>query len=249
MTDGSGAAGEGVAGTLGAVGVEVEPAEAADLFGGGLAAAREYVTLLATAGVERGLIGPRETDRLWTRHVVNSAAVTEIFPAGVRVVDIGTGAGLPGIPLALARPDLRVDLVETLERRVVFLREAVELLGLADRCRVVHGRVESVLADCGEADVVTSRAVAPLHRLAGWSAPLLRAGGSLLAVKGRSAAAEIARDGVALTRAGLVDPEVVTTGGRWTDPAVTVVRATRAADVPPRPGARGGRRRRSARRS
>ena len=173
--------------------------------------------------------------------MVNSAAATEVFPAGVRVVDIGTGAGLPGIPLAVARPDLRVDLVETLERRVVFLREAVERLGLTDRCRVVHGRAESVVDECGEADVVTSRAVAPLHRLAGWSAPLLRTGGLLLAMKGQSAAEEIVRDAVALQRAGLTDVEVLTTGGRWTDPAVTVVRATRTAggSRPQRAGRRG----------
>ncbi|TKV56982.1 16S rRNA (guanine(527)-N(7))-methyltransferase RsmG [Nakamurella flava] len=224
--------------TDGSTGVEPEPAVAGDLFGTGLAGARQYVELLATAGVERGLIGPRETDRLWSRHVVNSAAVTEVFPADVRVVDIGTGAGLPGIPLALARPDLRVDLVETLERRVVFLREAVEALGLTGRCRVVHGRAESVIDECGEADVVTSRAVAPLHRLAGWSAPLLRAGGLLLAMKGQSAADEIVRDAAALDRAGLVGAEVVTTGGRWTDPAVTIVRATRSAGGPPRPRSR-----------
>lgn len=248
MTDGSGHGQLGPSAEDGA-GVEAEPAAAADLFGDGLAGAREYVHLLATAGVERGLIGPRETDRLWSRHVVNSAAVTEVFPRDVRVVDIGTGAGLPGIPLALARPDLRVDLVETLERRVVFLREAVDRLGLADRCRVVHGRAESVVDECGEADVVTSRAVAPLHRLVGWSAPLLRTGGLLLAMKGQSAADEIVRDATALTRAGLVDPVVVTTGERWTDPAVTVVRATRSAGGPPRPGGRAGQRRRAARRS
>ena len=208
--------------------MEAEPPAAAELFADDLAAARSYVELLATAGVERGLIGPRETDRLWSRHVINSAAAAEAFPADVRVVDIGTGAGLPGIPLALARPDLRVDLVETLERRVVFLREAVQLLGLTDRCRVVHGRAEAVIDECGEADVVTSRAVAPLHRLAGWSAPLLRTGGLLLAMKGQSASDEIARDAVALERAGLVDATVVTVGGQWTDPPVTLVRATRS---------------------
>lgn len=218
--------------------IEAEPAAAVELFGSGLAGAREYVGLLATAGVERGLIGPRETTRLWSRHVVNSAAVTEVFPRDVRVVDIGTGAGLPGIPLALARPDLRIDLVETLERRVIFLREAVALLGLGDRCRVVHGRAEAVVAVCGEADVVTSRAVAPLERLAGWSAPLLRTGGQLLALKGRSAAEEITRDAAAVARVGLVDPEVVVTGGRWTDPAVTLIRATRSSTVVGSSGAR-----------
>lgn len=217
------------------------------MFGPGLPQARAYVALLATAGVERGLIGPREIDRLWSRHVINAAAATEVFPGGVRVVDIGSGAGLPGIPLALARPDLQVDLVETLERRVVFLREAVDLLGLTDRCRVVHGRAEAVVDSCGDADVVTSRAVAPLHRLAGWSAPLLRAGGLLLALKGQSAAEEIVRDAAALDRAGLVDVGVVTTGGQWTDPAVTVVRGTRTTGGP-RPGRRSGHRR-SARRA
>ena len=114
------------------------------------------------------------------------------------MVDIGSGAGLPGIPLAIARPDLTVTLVEPLERRVRFLLEMVDGLGL-DNCRVVRGRAEEVVAECGDADVVTSRAVAPLHRLVGWSAPLARDGGLVLAMKGETAREELDRDRAAVS--------------------------------------------------
>lgn len=189
------------------------PATAAEVFGDRLALAERYVEFLATAGMERGLIGPREGDRLWTRHVLNSTAVAAALPEpsddrALRVTDIGSGAGLPGIPLALARPDLEVILVEPLLRRTTFLKEIIEELGLA--ITVVRGRAEepAVIESAGEADVVTARAVAPLAKLGAWSAPLIKDGGMLIALKGDSAQEEIDRDSAALERCGLVSPRV-----------------------------------------
>ncbi len=158
---------------------------------------------------------------MWSRHVLNSAVIAGLVEPGARVVDVGSGAGLPGIPLAIARPDCRVDLVEPLDRRAQFLREIVESLGL-DNCRVVRGRAEDVVADCGGAQVVTSRALAPLHRVAAWSAPLIARGGWMLAMKGESAAEELARDREALTAAGLIDAEVTTVGAGIVDPQTVV---------------------------
>jgi 16S rRNA (guanine527-N7)-methyltransferase len=195
------------------VAVEAEPAAAAAVFGAGLALARRYVELLAGPGTVRGLIGPREAGRLWTRHVLNCAVAAEAIPAGARIVDIGSGAGLPGIPMALARPDLRIDLVETLLRRTTFLDEVVAGLGLADRVRVIRGRAEEVAARVGAADAVTARAVASLAKLAGWAAPLLRDGGLFVALKGSSAHEEIERDGDACAAAGIVDLSVRLVGG------------------------------------
>nr|WP_275889408.1 16S rRNA (guanine(527)-N(7))-methyltransferase RsmG [Nakamurella flavida] len=184
--------------------------------------ARRYVELLATEGVIRGLIGPREPDRLWSRHVLNSAVLAEMVPDGAVVVDIGSGAGLPGIPLVLAHPTCRVVLVEPLARRVQFLTEVVEELGL-DRCTVIRGRADEVIDACGGADVVTSRAVAPLAKLATWSAPLLRLGGELMALKGSSAAEEIDRDRSAVGRTGIADLRVRTVGLDIVDPPTLVV--------------------------
>ena len=210
--------------------VEAEPAAAALVFGTRVDLARKYVAALATDGIVRGLIGPREAGRLWSRHVLNSAVVADLIEPGARIVDIGSGAGLPGIPLAIARPDCRVDLVEPLERRAQFLREMVELLEL-NQCRVVRGRAEDVVAECGGARVVTSRALAPLHRVAVWSAPLIAAGGWMVALKGQSAAEELARDRQALTATGLVDAELMTVGTGIVDPATLVVRAQRNGDT------------------
>ena len=147
-----------------------------------------YVELLATTGVEWGLIGPRETDRLWERHVFNSAAAADLVPDAARVVDVGSGAGLPGIPLALRRPDLRVTLLEPLLRRATFLTQTVEALELADRVQVVRARAEDHRATY---EVVLSRALAPLPRLLGWCLPLMAHGGAVLALKGRTAADEV----------------------------------------------------------
>ncbi len=150
--------------------------------------AQRYAQILAGAGVERGLIGPREADRLWDRHLLNSAALAELLEPGDQIADIGSGAGLPGIPLALARPDLRVTLIEPLLRRSDFLREVIDDLGVD--ITVVRGRAEeqTVRQQVGEMDAVVSRAVASLDKLTRWSVPLLRPGGRMLAIKGERAA-------------------------------------------------------------
>src|SRR4051812_14518171 len=163
------------------------PANAAEVFAAALPLAARYVDLLATVGLERGLIGPRESGRLWSRHLLNSAALADHVPAGAQVVDVGSGAGLPGIPLALARPDLRMTLLEPMARREVFLREVIAELGLTADVR--RGRIED--AGRGWTDVVVARAVAPLDRLVELALPALRPGGRLLALKGAGAAEEI----------------------------------------------------------
>jgi 16S rRNA (guanine527-N7)-methyltransferase len=215
--------------------VDTEPAvppEAAAVFGPAVDRAAEYARLLATDGTVRGLIGPREIPRLWDRHLLNSAAIASLVPAGARVVDVGSGAGLPGIPLALARPDLTVTLLEPLARRVAFLTECVERLRL-DTVTVIRGRAEEgpVRRELGGADVVTARAVAPLDKLAGWCLPLLRPGGQLLALKGSSAAEELAAAG---PLAG-ASAAVLTEAG---NPPATVIVVTRGTV---RATARGGR--------
>lgn len=169
----------------------------AGLFGPASEAIKRYVDILSSRGVEWGLIGPREGDRLWERHVLNSVALSPLLPEGATVVDVGSGAGLPGIPLALYRPDLRVTLLESLLRRSEFLSLAVEELGLADRVDVVRGRAEE---HRGRYGVVTARAVAPLDRLIGWCSPLLAPGGALVALKGASASAELAAAAGSLRR-------------------------------------------------
>ncbi|TWD80590.1 16S rRNA (guanine527-N7)-methyltransferase [Kribbella amoyensis] len=148
-----------------------------------------YADLLATEGTLRGLIGPREVPRLWERHLLNCAVLERLIPEGSTVADIGTGAGLPGIVLALVRPDLRVSLVEPLLRRTTFLEEAVEKLDLTN-AEVVRARAEDLAP--AEYDVVASRAVAPLEKLAGWCLPLCAEGGLMLAMKGSSAEEELA---------------------------------------------------------
>src|SRR4051794_41568442 len=132
----------------------------------------QYAALLATEGVVRGLIGPREVPRLWDRHLVNCGLLAPLIPEGSRVADLGSGAGLPGLALALARPDLRVTLIEPMARRVAFLAEAVGILSLAERVWVVRGRAEDQTS-AGGFDVVTARAVAPLPRLLTWGLPLV----------------------------------------------------------------------------
>lgn len=184
-----------------------------------------YVELLATDGVVRGLIGPRETGRLWSRHVANCAVLEELVPADARVADVGSGAGLPGLPLALVRPDLHVVLVEPLLRRATFLTEAVAELGLEGRVEVLRGRAE----DQGGlgVDVVTARAVAPLDRLAGWTLPLVRVEGILLALKGEGAADEVLASQQALEKVGGGRAEVLVCGVDVVEPPTTVVRVVR----------------------
>lgn len=203
--------------------LEAAPDPAEKLFGDRLALARRFSEHLATSGVERGLIGPREAPRIWDRHVLNCAVVAELVPDGARVVDVGSGAGLPGIPLALARPDLGMVLVEPLARRVEWLRDVIADLGL--EIDVERGRAEesTVRRRWEGADVVTSRAVAPLHRLAGWCLPLLRRDGTMLAVKGASAPEEISRDAAAVQRLGGGTPRILRCGSGIVDPPSTVV--------------------------
>ena len=200
------------------------------LFGDRLALAERYAEMLVTAGVERGLMGPREAPRIWDRHLLNCAAMSELIPSGVYVVDVGSGAGLPGIVLAVARPDLRVSLVESLARRTTFLTEAVDVLGL-DTVDVVRARAEDCVNVLEPADVVTARAVAPLDRLAGWCLPLARPGGSVLAIKGSSAAAEIEEHRAAVRRLGGGPPTLLHCGERWLAEPVTVVEVRRAASA------------------
>ncbi len=199
--------------------------QAATCFGANLNAAERYVALLADTGVSHGLIGPREVPRLWTRHLLNCAVVGELVTTGERVIDIGSGAGLPGIPLALARPDLQVVLVERLQRRVTWLNRAVDELALRN-VTVHHGRVEG-LPTSMRSSVVTARAVARLGRLATWCAPVVSSGGRLLALKGESAATELAEDRTAVRRAGFVDAAVRLVGTGVVDPPTTVVECLR----------------------
>jgi 16S rRNA (guanine527-N7)-methyltransferase len=202
-------------------------AAAAALFGDRLGIAERYAGLLATTAVERGLVGPREAPRMWDRHLLNCVVLAELIPSGLYVVDVGSGAGLPGIVLAVARPDLRVSLVESLARRTTFLTEAVEELGL-DRVDVVRGRAEECVDVLRPADVVTARAVAPLGKLAAWCLPLARPGGSMFAIKGSSAVAEIEEHRDAVRRAGGGEPALRQCGARWLAEPVTVVEVRRS---------------------
>jgi 16S rRNA (guanine527-N7)-methyltransferase len=209
--------------------VPAAPEAAGVVFGDALPDAARYVARLATDGVSRGLIGPREVPRLWERHLLNSAAVAEAVPRGARVVDVGSGAGLPGIPLGLARPDLTLALVEPMARRVEFLEEAVAEL---DRpWRVVRGRAEerSVISAVGPVDVVTARAVAALPRLVGWCRGLLRPGTQLVALVGARAVAELPALLPELEAAGMRDVEARAVGASLGDAATTVVVMTRGA--------------------
>lgn len=210
-------------------GASAVPRAAIDVFGDRLELAARYAELLATAGVERGLIGPRETERLWERHVLNSAAVSELLEPGERVVDIGSGAGLPGIPLAIVRPDLAVTLIEPLLRRATFLSEAVTALALGNVI-VVRGRAEdaAVIRDHAAMDAVTSRAVASLDKLTRWSLPLLRPGGRMLALKGDRAETEVAEYRRGMTTLGAVDVRVLRCGASYLNPPATVVVAVRS---------------------
>ncbi len=202
------------------------PTTARGVFGSRLPLAERYAGWLAGAGVERGLIGPREVPRVWERHVLNCAVVAEELSHDVSVADVGSGAGLPGLVLAVARPDLAVTLVEPLLRRTVFLEEVVADLGL-ENVEVVRGRAEEVARDGRTYDVVTSRAVAPLERLVRWCWPLTSARGGVLAMKGSSAPAEVAEALPALRRLGVPDPTVVEAGHGVVERPVTLVKVWR----------------------
>ncbi|KXK60960.1 16S rRNA (guanine(527)-N(7))-methyltransferase RsmG [Micromonospora rosaria] len=221
---------------------------AATLFADRLDLAAAYAELLVTDGVVRGLIGPREAPRIWDRHLLNCAVVAERIPAEAVVLDVGSGAGLPGLVLAIARPDLTVTLIEPLARRTAFLIEAVQHLGLARQVRVFRGRAEEAAAGAAgteplRGDVVTARAVAPLDRLSAWCLPLVGQGGRLVAMKGASAAEEIAEHAEAVQRLGGGVPELHRCGVGLIDPPTTVVEIVqeRARAVRPARRARTGR--------
>ena len=177
--------------------------EPSEVFKDRLPLAEKYHDLLATDGSTRGFIGPREVPRLWDRHLINCAVITEVMDQGATVVDVGSGAGLPGIPVAIARPDLKITLIEPLLKRSVFLQEVVDALEL-DNVTVIRGRAEEgpVKKAVAGADIVTSRAVAPLGKLAKWSLPLVRRGGEMIAMKGESVHEELARDAADIKKAG-----------------------------------------------
>jgi 16S rRNA (guanine527-N7)-methyltransferase len=214
-------------------GVTAVPEAADAVFGPRLGAAARYAGILVTAGVERGLVGPHEADRVWDRHILNSAAVAELIDENARIADVGSGAGLPGIPLAIARPDLTVVLIEPLLRRSTFLAEVIEELGLAS-VTVVRGRAEDPRVSCEhrDFDAVTSRAVAALDKLTRWSLPLLRPDGLMVALKGERAEAELEEHRRVMTSLGVVDARVMKCGVNYLTPPATAVVGRRASRSP-----------------
>jgi len=225
--------------------VSAAPGAAEAIFGSRMDRAQRYAEILAGAGVERGLLGPREVDRLWDRHILNSVAIGELLDPEERIADIGSGAGLPGIPLALARPDLRLTLIEPLLRRSDFLLEVVDDLDL--EITIVRGRAEeqSVRQQVAEMDTVVSRAVASLDKLTMWSLPLLRPDGRMVAIKGEHAEDEIREHRRVMAALGAVDVKVVRCGADYLDlPATAVVArrggTVRVANRRPRTGRRRG---------
>jgi len=206
---------------------ESETDAALSLFGDGLPLAQAYAQLLAQVATVRGLLGPREVPRLWERHLLNCAGVAALVPARCTLIDLGSGAGLPGLVLAIARPDLQVTLLDSMLRRTAFLHEAVAALGLADRVRVVRARAEE---HRGRYDVVTARAAGPLPTVARWGAPLCQAGGLLLAIRGAQAGTELAAAGPELAAAGWGEPRLTECGSMLSTPT-TVIRAARQGSV------------------
>ncbi len=197
---------------------------AESVFGDRLSLAERYVQHLATSGMERGLLGPREVPRLWSRHVLNCAVVANLIDKDAHVADVGSGAGLPGLTLALARADLELTLIEPLERRCIWLHEVVEDLGL-DNVTIMRGRAEQVVEHIN-ADFATARAVSALTNLASLTIPLLHGKGTVLAIKGRSAAEEVDKAAKIIRRLGGKKTEVVTVGEDILDEPTTVVRIT-----------------------
>lgn len=200
------------------------PEVAVAIFGQAAPRAARYASLLAGPGVDRGLIGPNEIPRVWERHLLNCAVVASLVPRPCSLVDLGSGAGLPGIVLALLVPGAEVTLVEPMAKRAAFLGECVSELGLAN-VAVRRARAEE-LAGTMAVDVVTARAVAPLGRLARLAVGLLRPGGIVLAIKGTRATQEVAAARDELARLGVQDVEVLLAGSGRVDPAATVVRLT-----------------------
>lgn len=216
------------------------PPQAVRLLGPRAVSLVPMAALLAGPGIERGLLGPREVPRLWHRHLLNCAAAVEGVQVGARVVDVGSGAGLPGLVWALVRPDLDVTLVEPALRRYAFLSEAVATLGLSG-VQVRRARAEDLHGQLS-ADVVTARAVAALEQLVSWCLPLVRAGGEMRALKGSRAQAELAAAGPALRRAGARDVRVSTYGVGVLEPPTIVVHVSVDATTPAARGGAGARR-------
>lgn len=200
-------------------GTELEAAE--KIFGDRLPLAKRYVEHLATSGIERGLIGPREVPRLWGRHVLNCAVVEEFIAENASVTDVGSGAGLPGLCLAIARPDLSLTLIEPLERRVIWLDEVIEDLGLKN-VDILRSRAEQAVGMV-DADYVTARAVSALVGLLDITLPILRGQGELLALKGRSAAEEITKARKKLNKYGAREVDILTAGETLLEEPTTVV--------------------------
>lgn len=204
------------------------------LFADRLDRAERFARLLTTTGIEHGHLGPREVPRLWDRHLANSAVVTDLVPAGSTVLDVGSGAGLPGLPMAIRRADLHLVLIEPMLRRSSFLESAVGELELAEQVQVVRGRAEdgAVRGALGGAVWVTARAVAPLPRLLGWCLPLLAPGGWLLALKGSTAADEVAQFRSAAPRqlrSAVADLDVLELGADYGMESTQVIRVERSA--------------------
>ena len=203
--------------------VETEPEAAATLFGAQIELARRFTANLAASGEERGLIGPLELPRLWTRHILNCAVVAEVIRPG-SVGDVGSGAGLPGLVLAIARPDARFVLIEPMERRVTWLNEQVDELGLSN-VTVLRARAEDVKLH-EPLDQVTARAVSAFRKLIPLTAPLLRSGGELVLMKGAGAASEIDAASKEIKRFGLRDVQVLALGSGVLEEITRVITAT-----------------------
>lgn len=215
--------------------VPATPDVGARIFGDRLPLAERYVALLADTGISHGLIGPREGPRLWERHVLNCAVIEQaitMHEPGQRVIDVGSGAGLPGIVLAIVRPDLEVHLVEPLSRRTAWLTDTVRTLGLPNA--IVHTARAEALWGKVAAPWVTARAVAGITRLAEWTLPLLTSGGSVLALKGTNARSEIEEHAAALRRLGVTDLAVEDYGSALLADATKVLRLSIGAPVDPR---------------
>ncbi len=191
-------------------GLPAAPAAAAAIFGDRLSLAERFAAVLADTGVSHGLIGPREVPRLWDRHVLNCAVAHQAFPEGATIIDVGSGAGLPGLALAVARPDLHLHLIEPMLRRTTWLSTTIETLGL-DNCTVHRGRAEEFHGVLS-APYATARAVARIDKLARWTFPLLEEGGVLVALKGEQAAQELDEERTTLVRLGMVEAAIRTYG-------------------------------------
>jgi 16S rRNA (guanine527-N7)-methyltransferase len=202
---------------------EAEPAAAVAIFGDQIDQARSFAQTLAGDSDELGLLGPRELDKLWSRHILNSAVVAELVRPGDKVADVGSGAGLPGIPMAIARPDAQFVLIEPMERRSTWMLEVVEDLGLKN-VRVLRSRAEDVTEQ--DFDIVTARAVAVLDKLLKMCVPLLKPGGALIALKGSKAAEEIANSKKLEKKLGISSFEILVCGEKFLPEPTSVVKTT-----------------------